>query len=476
MRFRPICADIRSLSYPPEHRPFLTLRGFQICSCLDNSTFFTDLQLELPNGITQLNDRTADSVVEYIDQTTERFLLSPGWQVGLQRETQYLEGFTVDPLQRGICFSVALGNLDHEIWGSFVAPSSTDDEQLGHRFLRTIDPGVALPFLNYETHQKDDPSLESKKPRYNLAYIILVHENIESVSALIQALDDPSVFIYIHVDRFSPQSFHDDVQRMTQNRTNMRVMPTSFYIRWGHPTILWAQIRGLFDLLDLIEFEYIINLSGADYPLKSAATIFSHLSRKPGGNWMSWMENPKDNWRTQGMFHCGEVEWAYDASWYTQCRQWPVEWGYRSWDTFRDIFPHQYKISQWFILHRSAVEYLRASEAGRLLMMWSEHTFISDEEIIGTIFMASPIANRVYRDPTRLILWDDSGDTSHPHEFGYWDKSIIERLQQYFLWIRKVNVGDDSQLREILDRIIERDEMEDSTGTEILPYIYSWET
>jgi hypothetical protein len=403
---------------------------------LENSTFFTDLPLELPSGATVLNHDTVSQVVDYIDHATQELMESSSWDADFQRRTQYTENIITDPLQRGICFTVAQGTLDHDVWRSFVPE--------GTRILRTIDADVALPFLNYNGKSS------LSKPRYNLAYIIVVHDNLGNVLALISALDDPSVFIYVHIDMSAPKSFREALQNVANTRTNVVVMPTAFSVTWGHITVLWAQLRAFFDLLDLVDFEYVINLSGSDYPIKSPQSIYHHLQLRPGNNWLWWEDDPEVHSRMEGMFHCGQTGT-------TRCTPEPFEWGFRSWDCLADIFPVRYKSSQWVILHHSAVKYLRDSESGKLLMMWAEHTMVPDEMILGTFFASSPFARRIIPDAKRLMWWDGSG--RHPHDFWHGDASMIDWAQIYFMWIRKVDVTRDHQLRQMLDGFRAEDTM-----------------
>jgi hypothetical protein len=106
----------------------------------------------------------------------------------------------------------------------------------------------------------------------------------------------------------------------------------------------------------------------------------------------------------------------------------PREW--RSWAALHDLFPHRYKSSQWVILHQSAVEYMRSSEAGNLLFTWAEHTICPDEMILPTFFAASPFVNQTFKDPKRLLRWARGW---HPQEWTVEDKNSIWGWQKFLL-------------------------------------------
>ena len=319
-----------------------------------------------------------------------------------------------------------------------------------------------MPFLNFDG--REDPKAmvpATLRPHYRLAYVLMVHHKPENVAALVDALADKNVFIYIHVEVFAPNSFYEEIQEIVRTRKHVALMPTRFAVSWAHVSLIWVEVRAFFDLLDMISFEYVINLSGADYPLKSAKTIYQHLEKKPKSNWVWWKtDGEKTAWEIEGrthyMFHCreGEIEGERD-----KCNFYPMNiQGYREFDGFKDLFPQVLKTSQWMILHRSAVEYLRSSEAGKLLLMHFEHSLIPDELFFSTFLASSPFNTRTFRDPKRLMFWYGG---SHPWEWTKGDEESINFWEKHFFWIRKVDVGSNPQLKETLDGIRRKDRMSD---------------
>jgi Core-2/I-Branching enzyme len=453
---RSIIFLIGSAPYPPPHRPFIHLDGFDLCACLNNATFFTDVELTLPHvqGVFTLNPETGAQVVKHIDLTTKQILAGFDQKNVFQRNYHINKGYSVDSPLRGFCFTVALGNQKDDIWGAFVkhSPAEESNESHGTRILRTIDANAALPFLNYDGHEMSVLSQTSRRNHklyYQLAYVILVHNYFENVKALIEALTAPTVFIYVHIDVSAPASFKQKMHVLAEQRDDFVIMPSSFSVSLAHVSLLWVEIRAYFDLLDLIDFDYIINLSGLDYPLKSPQAIHTALNRIPRSNWIWWTEEPEQTpYRTEGIFYCEDKDPL-------KCSSLSISHGWRSWESINDLFPHRYKSSQWTILHKTAVEYLRNSEAGKLLLMWAENMDCPDEMILATFLAASPFVNQTYRDPKRLIWW--SAGTWHPKFWHSTDKHSIETWQDHFFWIRKVDIVDDPDLKNNLDEIRRRD-------------------
>jgi hypothetical protein len=444
-----------SAEYPPQGRPYISVGGFRFCDILDNSTFFTDVDIQIPGIEGTLNDQNARKFIEYIDWSAQQMLAHPEYQTYFQRETEYTKGVTTDSLKRGICWNVAQGNLLW--WKPYVKFDQNLNDKYNGRVLRTIDATATFPFLNYDGNQIARPLPNStSKPHYQLAYVVMVHSNAENVAALIDALADPTVFIYLHVDLVADEAFHQQMRDLVRNRYHIYLTPNPLSVSWSHVSLIWVEIRAFFDLLDLINFEYVINLSGADYPLKSANTIYRHLEKKPGSNWIWWSTGGKNTWelnhRWHNMFHCRE----YRGAWERRCVFTPETHGYREFDGYTQLFPHLYKTSQWLILHRSSVEYLRSSEAGKLLLMHSEHTLMPDEMFFSTFFAQTPFNNRTFRDPKRLMFWNGG---SHPWEWTMPDEAVIRTWAKHFLWIRKVDVTANSELKGVLDDVRKKDKM-----------------
>ena len=447
-----------STPYPPNDRPYLAVHNFQFCDILEGATFFTDLELDVP-GLRGTLDRTnALLFAQHIDWTAQQILAHPDFQKDFQRSTKFSQTLSSDPLKRGVCWNVAQGNLRY--WGPYVDMNQTLDGKYAGRILRTIDDKIALPFLNYDG-KSGHASLISHtmKRHYHIAYVLMIHDKAENVAALLDALADPNAFVYIHIDMSAPEAFHQKIHDLIKGRQDVAIMPNPFAVTWGHISLIWTEIRAFFDLLDLISFDYVINLSGADYPLKSAKTIYQHLEKKPRSNWVWWRNDGGKNtaeleWRFHNMFHC-QSQGVQEG----QCGYYPALWqGYREFDGYKDVFPQLYKTSQWMILHRSTVEDLRSSEAAKLLLMHSEHTLMPDEMFFSTFLASNSINQRTFRDPKRLMYWFGG---SHPYDWTRADEQLIKDWQSHFLWIRKVDVIRDPKLKQLLDNIRRNDTMSD---------------
>jgi Core-2/I-Branching enzyme len=117
---------------------------------------------------------------------------------------------------------------------------------------------------------------------------------------------------------------------------------------WGHSTLLFTELSGFFELRDLAEWDYIVNLSNYDWPLRTNAEIHKVLERKRGFSWIDFWSDTEAIAKRTMRPHLGNN--ALDAVYH------PNELSITAWP-----FPHwqTYKQMQWMILSVGAVDYLR---------------------------------------------------------------------------------------------------------------------
>ena len=126
---------------------------------------------------------------------------------------------------------------------------------------------------------------ESKKERrhFKIAYLVLAHENFAALVRMLQAVYSKQGLFLIHVDKNSPKLQEDVKKWIAQNRNdigdadNIHIFTNPFALQWGSTSIVVAQLEGFYRLLDLAEWDYVINLSAYDYPLLSTDAIHKIL-------------------------------------------------------------------------------------------------------------------------------------------------------------------------------------------------------
>lgn len=138
------------------------------------------------------------------------------------------------------------------------------------------------------------------RPSYKIAYQILAHDiaSAENIKLLITKLDSKDSIVMIHVDVKSPE-LRDSLLEFIRDRLssgrddNVFLQTRCFGIIWGHVSIVHAQIQGFFELIDLADWEYVINLSAYDWPLKKSSDIYNVLKENGTSSWIEYWKDPE---------------------------------------------------------------------------------------------------------------------------------------------------------------------------------------
>lgn len=107
---------------------------------------------------------------------------------------------------------------------------------------------------------------------------------------LIKVLDDSSGIILIHVDTKDPFLYTFVTEFAEQRKASGTVFLAKHRYKTipGHASILFTQLSGYFELLDLAEWDYVINLSNYDWPLRHTAAIHQNLAKFPGYSYIDF--------------------------------------------------------------------------------------------------------------------------------------------------------------------------------------------
>ena len=190
-----------------------------------------------------------------------------------------------DELHRLCCYTAAEGhssaaNLTHE------------------RLLVEIDP------INY--FKPLIPAIEpvssiipGSRKKFKIAYLLMIHEynGFPHVQLLLKMLDDGDAIILIHVDaRPKSNALYTKMESWIAERTKELDRPSNIFMAkyrfnniWGHVSLVLTQLSGFWELLDMADWDYVINLSNYDYPIKSNAVIHKYLSLPKNKN-KNWIE------------------------------------------------------------------------------------------------------------------------------------------------------------------------------------------
>ncbi|KAJ3197618.1 hypothetical protein HDU67_003692, partial [Dinochytrium kinnereticum] len=250
---------------------YLKANGFQFCGILNNATFDSMVPVSVWEGQTvSERDRPVEELVELIDGIAQNVMSL------IYSRNQFLDP---EEITRFACYCAADG-------ANTVARLS--DTRLLHSvnaadYFSSLVPAIVPAPRKRERGQR--------KRFYKLAYLITVRGEptiTANVKNLIEELDDGSAIILIHVDS-DADKIYEDLQLFTQAREdrmrarlpparsketgNVHFSKTRFRSVSKHISLLWIQLNGYWELLDLAYWDHVVNLSALDVPLRKSREV-----------------------------------------------------------------------------------------------------------------------------------------------------------------------------------------------------------
>ncbi|XP_023190006.1 xylosyltransferase 1 [Xiphophorus maculatus] len=245
--------------------------------------------------------------------------------------------------------------------------------------------------------QWDEDSVESfpLKP-VRIAFVLVIHGRASrQFQRLFKAIYHTSHFYYIHVDQRS-NYLHRQVQALASQYPNVRVTPWRMATIWGGASLLTMYLHSMADLLAIRDWswDFFINLSAADYPIRNNNQLVAFLSKYRDLNFIK--SHGRDNARfirKQGLdrlfYECDTHMWRLGD------RKIPegisVDGG-----------------SDWFLLNRMFVEYVINSKDDLVTNMkrFYAYTLLPAESFFHTVLENSAHCESMVDNNLRITNWN----------------------------------------------------------------------
>ncbi len=265
-----------------------------------------------------------------------------------------------------------------------------------------------------------------------IAYIILAHKHPAHLARLVGRLAAPSVSFFVHIDANTDGATHRELTHSLSGYPNVYLLPRhpSSWASWG---IVQAILEGLEQIhRTYLQPDYVILLSGQDYPLKSADEIDTFLRSYRGSSFIDVRQLPDYNWNRHGAIDRFPAE--------------PLPAGM-----------HPFGGSAWWALSGDCAAYVtgvthRATDLMRLLSAVG----VPDEHVIQTIVANSPFRHRL----TRLDA--DAVSALHYVDWRRGSPKLLTTedfdrlLASPALFARKFDPTQDSAILDMIDANLER--------------------
>ncbi len=230
-----------------------------------------------------------------------------------------------------------------------------------------------------------------------IAYFILVHRFPEQFKRMFKAIFHPENHYLIHLDKKVSAETYEDIRDFLSDFPNTYILESENVV-WGGYSMVQAELNGMKYLLSInAEWEFFINLSGQDYPLKSQKIIREFLTNNRGNNFLKIAnqasERPETMNRIENYFV--ETDTGFTGTPYKRA-------------FLKDVI--SYIGGQWMILTRTCCEFICNSGEAKKFEEYYLNTLIADESFFQTVLMNTSFDGKLINDDKRAIIWVPDGD------------------------------------------------------------------
>ncbi len=271
-----------------------------------------------------------------------------------------------------------------------------------------------------------------------IAYFILVHRYPSQFKRLFKAIHHPSNHYLIHVDKKSGIELQTEIQDFLSIYPNASMLKSENAL-WGGFSLVDAELRGIQELLKMgLKWEFFINLSAQDFPLKPQKSIMQFLGLNKGKDFMKVANQSKVRPETLSRIENYVTE-SGDSIMDAPLLKRPF---------LHDVIP--YIGNQWMILSRRFCEFVTYSPEVDRFKEFYRHTFIADEGFFQTVIMNTSYKGTLVNDDKRTIDWVPIGTIKlRPRDFTSKDAAYLMASQNLFA--RKFDESVDGNILGILE-------------------------
>lgn len=285
------------------------------------------------------------------------------------------------------------------------------------------------------------------------AYLIMAHNNFESLKYLLEAIDDERNDIFIHIDKKTKYADTAEMALWVKS-ANIHFVPR-IDVRWGHTSMIDCELALLAAATKEAHYRYYHLLSGYDFPLKSQDEIHEFFENEDR-EFISWHEDGENDdvflykiryyFPAMKWFALGESTASGRKNKFFRTLKdkqykffkWQERRGVNRLKRYPDI--HFVKGEQWFSITDELARYLLSQR--KLIKKIFKLTNAPDEFFVPTIAINSSFKNKVFGNSLRYSQWE-SGH-SGPRQLKYEDLESLKNSKDLFA--RKISYVDDPRL------------------------------
>ncbi|UOU98442.1 beta-1,6-N-acetylglucosaminyltransferase [Chryseobacterium daecheongense] len=241
-------------------------------------------------------------------------------------------------------------------------------------------------------YQTQPQTLKSDTTRHiRIAYFIMVHHKPERFKAMFAKIYTRDQFYLVHIDRKAGEEITDEIQLYLVQFPNVYILESMNIVSGGF-SMIQAELNAMEFLLNVSDdWDYFVNLSGEDYPLKSQDIIRQFLTINNGRNYLFYYDQkfhrPDTLKRIQNHF----TELSLKISSFIYKREF-----------MKDVIP--YIGGKWVIFTRETCAFLTHNKRVMDFEDYYLHTFLPAESFFQTVLMNTSFNEVIVNDDKRAVI------------------------------------------------------------------------
>ncbi|WP_299898527.1 beta-1,6-N-acetylglucosaminyltransferase [uncultured Aquimarina sp.] len=284
-------------------------------------------------------------------------------------------------------------------------------------------------------------NIPKSKPK--IAYFILAHRFPKQFRRLFKTIYHPGNHYLIHIDQESDASTKKGIKTFLEDYSNAYILRSENVVCGGYSRVQ-SEINGMKYLLKrCLKWDFFINLSDQDFPLKSNNFIFDFLGKNIGKNFMKIANQIRDRPdtmnRIENYFH--ETDIGFSGIPYQR-------------SFMKNVTP--YIGGQWMILTRTCCEFICYNPEVKKFEDFYHNIWLADESFFQTVLMNTSFKETIVNDDKRAIIWmSDEGMKLKPKTLTGSDIDFL--MQGDNLFAREFDENIDVLVLDFLEESIKAD-------------------
>lgn len=251
-----------------------------------------------------------------------------------------------------------------------------------------------------------------------IAYHISVHSKPYQFKWLFDAIYNSEDIFAVHIDKKTSKPTADAIVEIVGDKPNVHFNKKRSVI-YGDWALCEVELDGIMFFLEhCADWDYFVNLSGQDYPVKNRSQIVAELNRDATQNYINLIplsNLPKyfERRKKWFCFRLGDRLMRTPIP-YVQPKHIRIDW-------------HG---SAWHILTREFCHWVVSAQESKECMSFLRHVKLSNEFLMQTLIMNSPFRETLNLDYKRKLAWKDHAP--HPEILTIKDYPSLADSEAFF--------------------------------------------